>query len=122
MKRPPLVLAGLGVAALVGLVALAFSVGSFPVAPADVLAIIIAKLSGGTHTAPPNAEAVVLQIRGPRVFAALLIGAALAVSGTAFQSVFRNPLVAPDILGVSAPRGFNPGGDGYFYAKDLSIG
>ena len=102
MKRPPLVLAGLGVAALVGLVALAFSVGSFPVAPADVLAIIIAKLSGGTHTAPPNAEAVVLQIRGPRVFAALLIGAALAVSGTAFQSVFRNPLVAPDILGVSA--------------------
>jgi len=92
----------LGLAALAGLVALAFAVGRFPVAPGDVLGILGARLTGGSFTAPPNAEAVVLQIRGPRVFAALFIGAALAVSGTAFQSVFRNPLVSPDLLGVSA--------------------
>jgi iron complex transport system permease protein len=44
---------------------------------------------------------VVLQVRGPRVLAALLIGAALAAAGSAYQGMFRNPLVSPDILGVS---------------------
>jgi len=45
---------------------------------------------------------VVLQVRGPRVLAAALVGAALAVAGTAFQGLFRNPLVSPDILGASS--------------------
>ena len=87
--------------ALLALTALAFSIGSFAVAPADVLAILWSALSGGAHSAPPNAETVVLSIRGPRILAALLIGAALAGAGSAYQSVFRNPLVSPDILGVS---------------------
>ena len=78
--RPQWLVLGLGVAGLLGLVALAFAVGRFPVAPGDVLSILIAKLTGGTHAAPPNAEAVVLQIRGPRVFAAMAIGAALAAA------------------------------------------
>jgi iron complex transport system permease protein len=42
-----------------------------------------------------------MQVRGPRVLAALLVGAALAAAGTAYQGMFRNPLVSPDILGVS---------------------
>ena len=41
-------------------------------------------------------------MRGPRVLAAGLVGAALAVAGTAFQGLFRNPLVSPDILGASS--------------------
>jgi iron complex transport system permease protein len=44
----------------------------------------------------------VLLVRGPRVVAAVLVGAALAVAGTAFQGLFRNPLVSPDILGASS--------------------
>src|SRR6266568_9181407 len=44
----------------------------------------------------------VLLVRGPRVVAAALVGAALAVAGTAFQGLFRNPLVSPDILGASS--------------------
>lgn len=52
---------------------------------------------------------VLVEIRLPRVVAAVLIGAALSVSGAAFQSVFMNPLVSPGLLGVlagprSAPR------------------
>jgi iron complex transport system permease protein len=47
-------------------------------------------------------ETVLLQIRGPRIIAAIAIGAALAASGAAYQGIFRNPLVSPDILGVSA--------------------
>ena len=43
-----------------------------------------------------------LQIRGPRVLAAVLVGAALAIAGAAFQGLFRNPLVSPDLLGASS--------------------
>src|SRR5690606_12195931 len=51
---------------------------------------------------PAAAESVILHVRGPRVLAAAMVGAALAVAGTAFQGLFRNPLVSPDILGASS--------------------
>jgi iron complex transport system permease protein len=51
---------------------------------------------------PAAVENVIWQVRGPRVLAAALIGAALAVAGTAFQGLFRNPLVSPDLLGASS--------------------
>src|SRR6185437_8076338 len=49
-----------------------------------------------------NVQAVVLDVRAPRVAAALVVGAALAAAGAAYQALFRNPLVSPDILGVSS--------------------
>lgn len=52
------------------------------------------------------AETVVLQVRLPRATAAALIGAALAASGAAYQGVFRNPLVSPDVLGASSGAAF----------------
>ena len=45
---------------------------------------------------------IVLNLRLPRILAAMLVGAALAASGTAYQGIFRNPLVSPDLLGVSS--------------------
>lgn len=48
---------------------------------------------------------VIWQIRLPRLLGAIVIGAGLAVAGAAYQSMFRNPLVSPDILGVSAGAG-----------------
>jgi len=89
-------------AALAGLVIVAFSVGRYPVAAGDLASILWAKLTGAAHGIDPTVEAVVTKIRGPRVAAALLIGAALAAAGAAYQNMFRNPLVSPDILGVSA--------------------
>ena len=47
-----------------------------------------------------------MRVRLPRVAAAALVGAALAGAGTAYQTLFRNPLVSPDILGVSSGAGF----------------
>ena len=47
-------------------------------------------------------ETVLFEIRGPRIVAAITVGAALATAGAAYQGMFRNPLVSPDILGVSA--------------------
>lgn len=49
---------------------------------------------------------VLIEIRLPRVLAALLLGAALAASGAAFQGVFRNPLVSPNLLGVLSGSAF----------------
>ncbi|MEZ5448840.1 MAG: iron ABC transporter permease [Thiolinea sp.] len=55
--------------------------------------------------APPQTTIILWNIRLPRVLAALLVGAALAAAGSAYQTLFRNPLVSPDILGVSAGAG-----------------
>ena len=48
---------------------------------------------------------MLLRVRFPRVAAAALVGAAMAGAGTAYQTLFRNPLVSPDILGVSTGAG-----------------
>src|SRR5262249_12457923 len=60
------------------------------------------QLPGTPSGLPPNVETVVLGVRGPRVLAALEVGAVLAAAGAAYQGLFRNPLVSPDILGVSS--------------------
>jgi iron complex transport system permease protein len=101
MARPTLALLG-ALAALAALVAVAFSVGRYPIATGDLAALLWSVLSGADHGLDPTVEDVVLKIRGPRVAAAVMIGAALAAAGAAYQSMFRNPLVSPDILGVSA--------------------
>ena len=85
----------LAAGALLGLTALAFAVGRYPVSLAEIFSLLTGQPVGA------NVETVVLQVRGPRVLGALMIGAALAAAGTAYQGMFRNPLVSPDILGVS---------------------
>lgn len=99
---------GLLVASLVLLagLALAFTLGRYPVDLADVATLLLAKAKGVPSDLPPAVESVILQVRGPRVLAAVLVGAALAVAGTAFQGLFRNPLVSPDILGASSGAAF----------------
>lgn len=89
-------------ALLILMIGVAFTVGKFPLAPADVARVLLAKLTGTGHDLPASVETVVLNIRGPRILAAILVGAALAGSGAAYQGLFRNPLVSPDILGVSS--------------------
>jgi iron complex transport system permease protein len=81
---------------------LAFTLGRYPVSLKDIVDVLASRLSGHASSAPLAVQNVVLLVRGPRVLAAVLVGAALAVSGTAFQGLFRNPLVSPDILGASS--------------------
>src|ERR1700681_2924152 len=97
-------LPGLGVALSIlaaGLVT-AFTVGRYPVSLPELIDVLAAHLTGRPSSVSPAVENVVLLVRGPRVLAAALVGAALAVAGTAFQGLFRNPLVSPDILGASS--------------------
>jgi iron complex transport system permease protein len=89
-------------AVLIAGLLLAFTVGRYPVSLGDLLTVLLAKVTGQTADVPTAVQSVVLQVRGPRVLAAALVGAALAVAGTAFQGLFRNPLVSPDILGASS--------------------
>lgn len=90
---------------LVGLSCLLFCVallvGNFPLSPAEVLTVLIGS-DTRTPGLPTHATTVVLELRLPRAIGAWFVGAALAASGAAFQNLFRNPLVSPDILGVSS--------------------
>ncbi|HLX29001.1 MAG TPA: iron ABC transporter permease [Casimicrobiaceae bacterium] len=91
------------VAALFGLVAfslLALCAGRYPLTPDDVVRVLWRHTTGSV--AANTADAIVWQIRLPRIGVAMLVGAALASAGTAYQHLFRNPLVAPDTLGVSS--------------------
>jgi iron complex transport system permease protein len=69
--------------------------GEFPIAAPDVLAALIGAGDQATSF-------IVLDLRLPRALTALLAGAALGIAGAIFQDVARNPLVAPDVIGVSA--------------------
>lgn len=89
-------------AVLIAGLLLAFIVGRYPVAVSDLFEVIVAKLTGRAPNVAGAVENVIWQVRGPRVLAAAMVGAALAVAGTAFQGLFRNPLVSPDILGASS--------------------
>ncbi len=102
MSRRAALAAVLGGVALAAAVIAAFAVGRYPIEPGELAAVLWAKLTGGSHGVPATIETVILGVRGPRVLAALAIGAALAAAGAAYQALFRNPLVSPDILGVSA--------------------
>ena len=99
-RLPTLTLAAL--ALLIALALIAFSVGRFAISPGDLATVLWARLTGTSHTLPASYDAVIFQIRGPRVLAAILIGAALSGAGAVYQNMFRNPLVSPDILGVSS--------------------
>ena len=100
-NRFPLIVAAAAMALCV-IVVVAFAIGRYPVPLFDLLHILWSWAGGAPHGLDGTLETVVLQIRGPRVIAAVLVGAALAAAGAAYQNLFRNPLVSPDILGVSA--------------------
>ncbi|MGA8708974.1 MAG: iron ABC transporter permease [Steroidobacteraceae bacterium] len=81
-------------------------VGRFAVSPRDVLHILASRVVPLPHDWSDAADTIVIQIRLPRAVLAMVVGAGLALSGAAFQGMFRNPLVSTDILGVTAAAGF----------------
>lgn len=83
---------------LAALVLICLCAGKYSVSAADCLRI----LSGGGADIDPMDANVVLRIRLPRVIAAVITGGALALSGAAYQGIFKNPLVSPEFLGVSS--------------------
>ena len=90
---------GVGVAVLA---ACALCLGPYTVSLGDTLSILASRFVAIPQTWSSMAQNVILEVRLPRILGALLVGASLAVAGAAYQGIFRNPLVSPDLLGVSS--------------------
>jgi iron complex transport system permease protein len=88
---------------VIAAVIIGLTVGAFPVTWDGAVRAFGKLLSGSAPSTPE--ERVLLSIRGPRVLAGLIVGASLAAAGVVYQGLFRNPLVSPDVLGVSAGAG-----------------
>lgn len=97
----------LSVLAVVLLVAVAgsFVVGVTTSSPELILRVFVAHITGRPATVARADDITIWLVRMPRIFAAVLIGAALAAAGSAYQALFRNPMVSPDLLGASGGAG-----------------
>jgi iron complex transport system permease protein len=94
--RPRLLVAsGVSILAVLTLFVVGLGVGDFPLAPVDVLRIL---LGGGARVE----NVVVFDVGMPRALLAVLVGAGLGLAGALTQTVARNPLATPDILGITA--------------------
>lgn len=112
-RRAVALLAGLVVALAVASLVSA-GVGQLHVPPGEVLGSVLGRLGldgldglglGPDHPSHPNGEAVLWNIRFPRLVMGLLVGAALGASGAVMQGIFGNPLAEPAVIGVSAGAG-----------------
>jgi iron complex transport system permease protein len=97
----------LGLLSPLVLAIVALTLGFFPISAGDVGRALASTLwPAAAEGVPEVARLLVLEVRLPRVLAALLIGAALAVTGVVFQGIFTNPLVDSNLLGVTSGAGF----------------
>lgn len=100
-RRTAVCLASLG-ALLIALFLTSFVLGRYDVPLTQVARILLSRLLPLEKTWTPNMEVAVVSIRLPRIALACLVGCCLSLAGTAYQSVFQNPMAAPDILGASS--------------------
>lgn len=80
---------------------ISFAIGYYPLSPLEVFQAFLTHF-GYKGTVSPQAMTIFWSIRLPRILSAIFIGASLSVAGSAYQGMFHNPLVSPDILGVSS--------------------
>ncbi len=93
------------VAVLLSAIGAGVLVGAADLGVGRVVAEVVAQLTGGVSPLSQREAAILWQIRVPRVVLGTLVGAALAGAGAAYQSVFRNPLADPYLLGAAAGAG-----------------
>ncbi|NMA12712.1 MAG: iron ABC transporter permease [Chloroflexi bacterium] len=83
-----------------------FSLGRYPIGYQDLVRTVYLHYSDPSKIIDLNMETVLFNIRIPRVLVVLMVGAGMSMAGSAYQGMFRNPLVSPDILGVTAGASF----------------
>lgn len=86
------------VAALLAAFVLALYLGDFPVPPSGIVQSLLSPFTG---LADRGVDFIVLQVRLPRAILAVLSGGAFALAGIIFQTLLRNPLASPDIIGIA---------------------
>jgi iron complex transport system permease protein len=92
------------VAALVALSVASLAIGRYPLPLGAIADILLGRASDAPGRA--TAETILFLVRLPRIATAVMIGAGLSLAGAAYQTVFRNPMASPALLGVSAGAGF----------------
>ncbi|MGW0826891.1 FecCD family ABC transporter permease [Streptomyces sp. NPDC002845] len=97
-----LLLGATGVALLCGSLAVAITIGPADIRVGDVWSVVAAHLGWGSTDLSPVRDGIVWQLRLPRTLLAAVCGAGLAVCGAVMQSLLRNPLADPFVLGVSS--------------------
>ena len=88
--------------ALLALFLLSFVVGRYGVPLGQVVRILLSGMLSLEQTWTDNMAIAVLNVRLPRILLACLVGCGLSAAGTGYQTVFQNPMAAPDILGASS--------------------
>lgn len=81
---------------------IALCAGRYSIRVTEVVRILASSVFDVTQTWDDKAYGVIFTLRLPRTIGAVLVGAALSLAGAAYQGVFKNPLVSPDLLGVSS--------------------
>ena len=79
----------------------AICVGKYPITPAESVRVLVSELFHLGLDYSDMTRNVVMGLRVPRIFASVICGFALSMSGAVYQGIFKNPLVSPDFLGVS---------------------
>lgn len=100
---------------------LSFVLGRYSVPPGQLLQVLAARVLPLEKSWSDTVETVIFQVRLPRILAAIMVGAALSTAGAAYQGMFKNPLVSPDILGASAGAGFGAALGIYFSMSMVGI-
>jgi iron complex transport system permease protein len=91
---------------LIALILISMLIGNYELGLSDLALILSDFFKGELEKLFNNPDwSVLYYIRLPRILTVVLVGSALSISGAAYQNIFRNPLVSPDILGVSAGAG-----------------
>jgi iron complex transport system permease protein len=104
VRSRPVVVALAGIVVLLVTLVLGVGLGSVRIGPIETIGVIVSRTLGIDIGAAwtPAAEAIIWDLRLPRVLTAMVIGCALAVAGATFQGLLRNPLADPYVLGTAS--------------------
>lgn len=98
-----------------------FGLGKYPIEPNQVVGIIFSKISNIEPFWTEKMEIIFFNVRLPRIILACLVGCCLSAAGAAYQSIFLNPMAAPDILGASNGAAFGAAIAILFYRSGREI-
>jgi iron complex transport system permease protein len=91
---------------LIVIIIASFRFGRYPISTKDLFAILLSKFYPVHHFWTDQTEAILFNVRLPRIILACLVGCCLSAAGASYQGIFQNPMAAPDILGASAGAAF----------------
>lgn len=104
-KRPAKTLIAAAILLLAG-AALSMTLGRFEISLKELFGVMFYKIIPIEPFWKDITESIIINVRLPRIIAAVLVGAALSVAGASYQCIFRNPMAAPDLLGASTGAAF----------------